>query len=404
MQRTVHKTTYVYLVATGVCFLLVTQWRPASHMLMAAGAENLTVPLEGLTKAQRAAFEAGLEEFEEKETLEEGLGPVFNGKSCAECHAVPSVGGTEPNVGVARETRIGRKFNKGFDPLDGSVPESVNRGGGLLQQRAISLPACQQLAGEVVPQEATFVSLRNTTGLFGAGLLEAIPEATIRGNISASNRGKVNIVLNPDTKQMEVGRFGWKAQVATLHQFAGDAYLNEMGITNPSFPNENLPQGQPIPPGCDTVADPEDNGDGVTGFENFMKFLAPAAPRRDATAQEKRLFLTTGCANCHIPTMTTGPNKVAALHKKPVNLYSDLLLHDIGTNDNIVQGMAQGNEFRTAPLWGLSRRDRFMHDGKSSTIEAAILRHGEESSTARENFEKLSPADRAALLAFLGSL
>jgi CxxC motif-containing protein (DUF1111 family) len=402
MQRTMRKTTYICLAATGVCFLLVTQWQPASHRLMAAGGENLTVPLAGLTAAQRAAFDAGLVEFEEKETPEDGLGPVFNGTSCGECHSVPSPGGTEPNLHVARETRIGRRFNGGFDPLDGTV--SVNVGGGLLQQFAINIPACNKVTGEVVPPEATFVSLRITTVLFGAGLVEAIPEATIQGN--TKNGGKVNIVLNPDTNKMEVGRFGWKAQVATLHQFAGDAYLNEMGITNPSFPKENLPQGQQLPPGCDTVADPEDNGDGVTAFENFMKFLAPAEPRRPATAQEEQLFQTTGCASCHIPTMMTGPNKVDALDKKPVHLFSDLLLHDMGQGlaDGIVQGMAQGNEFRTAPLWGLSRRDQFMHDGTSNKIEDAILRHGGQAQTARENFEKLSPADRAALLAFLGSL
>src|SRR5262249_23927696 len=151
----------------------------------------------------------------------------------------------------ARETRIGRRLPNGsFDPLDGVGPGSINRGGGLLQQRAIDLPGCKQLKGGGVPQEATIVSLRITTGLFGAGRLEAILGATVQGN--TNNGGKVNIVLNPDTNQMEVGRFGWKAQVATSHQFAGDAYLNEMGITNPSFPTENLPQGQPIPPGCDT--------------------------------------------------------------------------------------------------------------------------------------------------------
>jgi CxxC motif-containing protein (DUF1111 family) len=364
-------------------------------------AEDLTKALPGLTKKQQADFDNGRVEFTEEETIADGLGPVFNGKSCAECHAVPSVGGSEPNVGVARETRIGRRFNGVFDPLDGSV--SVNRGGGLLQQRAINLPACNNLAGEVVPTEATFVSLRLSTQLFGAGLMEAIPEATILSN--TSNGGKANFVLNPDTNQMELGRFGWKAQVATLHEFAGDAYLNEMGITNPSFPHENLPQGQPIPPGCDTVADPEDNGDGVTAFENFMKFLAPVEPRRPATVQETQLFTATGCASCHVPTMTTGNNSVKALSNQPVNLFSDLLVHKMGSlADNIVQGLAQGDEFRTAPLWGLSRRDRFMHDGRSNTIEDAILRHDGDALPARKKFEGLPQFERDALLAFLGSL
>jgi len=146
-----YQRTVVLTAATGVFVLLFAQWVINSQPLGAADLENLTNPLPGLTEPDLTAFGAGLAEFIEVETVEDGLGPVFNGKSCAECHAVPSVGGSEPNVGVARETRIGRLFNGVFDPLDGSV--SVNRGGGLLQQRAINLPGCH-LKGEVVPREA----------------------------------------------------------------------------------------------------------------------------------------------------------------------------------------------------------------------------------------------------------
>jgi|RhiMetdeSRZDD1v2_1073273.scaffolds.fasta_scaffold250994_2 CxxC motif-containing protein (DUF1111 family) len=403
LKLRVRKTMFVFIATTGVFILVFAQWRINSQPLSAADSENLTNPLPDLTPQETAHFMAGLEDFLEVETVEDGLGPVFNGKSCAECHAVPSVGGSEPNVGVARETRIGRLFNKVFDPLDGSV--SVNRGGGLLQQRAINLPGCH-LKGEVVPPEATFVSLRISTPLFGAGLIEAILDATILAN--QSNGGRPNYVFNPDTGGTELGRFGWKAQVATLHQFAGDAYLNEMGITNPSFPHENLPQGEPIPSGCDTVADPEDDGSGVTAFTNFMRFLAPA-PRRPVTVQVQlgeQVFSQIGCASCHVPTMTTGPNSVAALSNQRVNLFSDLLLHAMGAGlaDGIEQGRAKGDEFRTAPLWGLSRRDRFMHDGGSNTIEKAILRHGGEAQNARDRFGGLSPADHDALLAFLDSL
>jgi CxxC motif-containing protein (DUF1111 family) len=403
LKLRVRKTMFVFIATTGVFILVFAQWRINSQPLSAADSENLTNPLPDLTPQETAHFMAGLEDFLEVETVEDGLGPVFNGKSCAECHAVPSVGGSEPNVGVARETRIGRLFNKVFDPLDGSV--SVNRGGGLLQQRAINLPGCH-LKGEVVPPEATFVSLRISTPLFGAGLIEAILDATILAN--QSNGGRPNYVFNPDTGGTELGRFGWKAQVATLHQFAGDAYLNEMGITNPSFPHENLPQGEPIPSGCDTVADPENDGSGVTAFTNFMRFLAPA-PRRPVTVQVQlgeQVFSQIGCASCHVPTMTTGPNSVAALSNQRVNLFSDLLLHAMGAGlaDGIEQGRAKGDEFRTAPLWGLSRRDRFMHDGGSNTIEKAILRHGGEAQNARDRFGGLSPADHDALLAFLDSL
>ena len=396
MQRTVHKTRLVFVAATGVLILLLAQRRTDSQTN-----ENLTNPLPGLTPAQLGDFNDGLDEFEEVEDIEEGLGPVFNGKSCAECHAVPSTGGSEPNVGVARETRISRIFNGRFDPLDGSV--SVDRGGQLLQQRAIDVQGCT-LKGEAVPPEATIVSSRNSTPLFGAGLMEAIPESTILGN--QRNGGRPNYVSNPDTGAAELGRFGWKAQVATLHQFAGDAYLNELGITNPSFPHENRPQGQPIQLGCDTVADPEDDGSGVTAFTNFMRFLAPA-PRGPITPQVQRgeqVFSQIGCASCHVPTMMTGPNSVAALSNKPVNLFSDLLLHDIGTGDGIEQGRATGNDFRTAPLWGLSRRDRFMHDARSNKIEDAIQRHGVEAKNARNGFVGLPQSDHDALLAFLDSL
>src|SRR5215831_9794291 len=184
MQRTVRKTTLVFIAATGVFILLLAQRRTYSQTT-----GNLTNPLPGLTDAQLADFNAGLDEFGEVETIEQGLGPVFNGKSCAECHAVPSTGGSQPNVGVARETRIGRVFEGRFDPLDGSV--SIDRGGALLQQRAIELQGCK-LKAEDVPPEATIVSIRLTTPLFGAGLMEAIPEATILGN--TSNGGRANFV------------------------------------------------------------------------------------------------------------------------------------------------------------------------------------------------------------------
>jgi CxxC motif-containing protein (DUF1111 family) len=179
-----------------------------------------------------------------------------------------------------------------------------------------------------------------------------------------------------------------------------------MGITNPSFPQENLPQGQPIPSGCNAAAGLEDDGSAVTAFANFMRFLAPAL-RLPVTAQVQlgeKVFSSVGCASCHVPMMMTGDNSVAALSNKQVNLFSDLLLHDVGTGDGIEQGTAKGNEFRTAPLWGLSRRDRFMHDGRSKTIEDAILRHGGDAQSAVSGFGGLSPSDRDALLAFLGSL
>ncbi len=141
-----------------------------------------------------------------------------------------------------------------------------------------------------------------------------------------------------------------------LHQFAGDAYLNEMGITNPSFPHENNPRGQPIPPECDTVADPEDDGSGLNAFANFMRFLAPA-PRRpitDQVRQGEQVFSQIGCASCHVPTLTTGNNPVAALSNQRVNLFSDLLLHAMGAGlaDGIEQGRAKGDRVSHGAIVG----------------------------------------------------
>jgi CxxC motif-containing protein (DUF1111 family) len=368
---------------------------------MAAGADNLPASLPGLTPEEVDRFNEGLAEFMEEETPEEGLGPVFNGKSCAECHAVPKVGGSEPNVGVARETRIGTLDKNGkFDPMESA-------GGGLLQQRAVSLPGCRQLTGEVVPKGALYVSRRLTTPLFGAGLIEAIPRATIEQNIDKypDRHGKPNKVFNPDTGENGVlGRFGWKAQVATLRQFAGDAYLNEMGITNRAFPKENMPQGQDYPRECDLKDDPEDEGNhGVDAFTDFMQFLAPLdrPPVTDPTkvSEGEAVFRSIGCASCHVPTMQTAQGK-------DVNLYSDLLLHAMGAGlaDGIEQGEAKGDEFRTAPLWGLSSRTRFMHDGGANTVADAILRHGGDAKDIPPSFKGLSQAKRDALLIFLGSL
>jgi CxxC motif-containing protein (DUF1111 family) len=208
-----------------------------------------------------------------------------------------------------------------------------------------------------------------------------------------------------------VGKFGWKAQVPTLFQFAGDAYLNEMGITNPMFPNENCPEGDPEGD-CPTLAgnpapDRNDDGAGVTNFANFMTLLAPP-PRgpitADVTAGEA-IFKSIGCANCHVPALTTGPHPVAALANQTFFPFSDFLLHDMGNlGDGIVQGVATGREMRTAPLWGLREIKRFLHDGRATTVDKAILEHDGQGAPARDAFDALSPDSRQKLRRFLDSL
>jgi CxxC motif-containing protein (DUF1111 family) len=337
------------------------------------------------------------------ETREEGIGPVFNGTSCAECHNAGAIGGGSR----IRVTRIGGLKNGLYTDL----PEF---GGPVLQNRSLrEFDTSCPIPGEVVPREASFVSLRITTPLFGAGLVEAIPDATILGNIRLNDpdgvQGVPNRVYNPLTAKTEIGRFGWKAQHSSLILFSGDAYLNEMGITSKLFPKENLPQGLPIPKGWDSVADPEDQDGDVEKFVDFMRFLAAPGRRLPLTPQVQegeRLFANIRCNTCHVSEMMTGNSPIQALSNQPVRLYSDLLLHRMGRGlaDGIQQGDAKGDQFKTAPLWGLSRRNAFLHDGRANSPEEAIGWHDGEARNARDRFAKLPARDRDALMAFLRSL
>src|SRR5262249_17610398 len=211
-----------------------------------SGPPQFGEPLRGLTTNQLAAFAAGLEDFQQEDTIASGLGPIFNGVSCVACHSLPAVGGSSPT----NEFRFGRLINGQFDPL-------TELGGSLLQQFAID-PAFQ----EVIPPQANVVAKRQTTPLFGLGLIEAIPDQTILRNAGSRKpdgvSGRASMVLDVASGEQRVGRFGWKAQQATLLAFSGDAYLNEVGITSRLFPHENAPNGNTnLLALADTVDDPE---------------------------------------------------------------------------------------------------------------------------------------------------
>lgn len=361
-------------------------------------------PLVGLTPAELQRFDAGRQAFLRNAVQQSGLGPVFNGTACAQCHAAGAPGGASVNLGVSVVTRIGAIVNGAYSDL-------TNVGGALLQRRSLRefIPN-YPVPGEVVPPQATIVGRRITTPVFGNGLMEAIPPATIlaRQDPTDVNRdgisGRANMVLNPITRVTEVGRFGWKCQVSSVHVFSGDAYLNEMGITSPFFNTEVRPQGQPLPPGADNVPDPEDRGD-VVRVADYMRFIAPP-PTAVASTVGRALFTSVGCASCHTPSMATGPNTVAALANKQVNLYSDLLLHDMGAQlgDGLRQGQASGTEFRTAPLWGLRFRRFYLHDGRTQSVDQAIRLHGGEAAGTIGRYNLLSLADRNALLTFVQGL
>jgi CxxC motif-containing protein (DUF1111 family) len=221
------------------------------------------------------------------------------------------------------------------------------------------------------------------------------------------------MVTDVASRERRVGRFGWKAQHATLIAFGADAYRNEMGITNDLFPREAMfGIDEALARRCDARPDPEDAADrstgrrGIDNFESFMRLLAPIArSHSDETTREgERLFAAIGCDTCHVPALTTGASANPLFDRRPVALFSDLLLHDIGTGDGIRQGVAEAGEIRTPALWGLRMRRPLMHDGGSATIDDAIGRHRSEAELARRGFERLATQDRQRLLAFLRSL
>jgi CxxC motif-containing protein (DUF1111 family) len=356
-----------------------------------------------LSGQELQSFEAGLEDFSEVEEADEGLGPAFNGLGCAQCHATPAVGGISP----VTEVRAGYGDERGrFNVLGGTT---------LLHLFAIPDQKCQP----TMPLQANVIAHRGSIPVFGAGLVEAIPDEAILALQDPFDRngdgisGRAAIVDDVATGRKRVGRFGWKAQQATLLSFAGDAYVNEMGITNDLFPNETgAGLGPEAMAYCDSVADPEDVRDPATGkrgidnFEAFMKFLAPIqrGPVNSRVIQGENIFGSIGCSSCHKPVLMTGRSENPVFDRKQVPLYSDLLLHRIGTGDGIPQAAAGPDEIRTPALWGLRLRRPLLHDGSAATTGQAILRHGGEASAVADRFRRLRPDEKSLLFAFLDSL
>lgn len=360
-------------------------------------------PLPGITGRELELFRAGLDDFSEVETADDGLGPAFNGTSCSVCHSIPAVGG----IGTMTEVR------GGYRDQEGNFHELY---GGTLYHLFSNPPHRCQVQ---IPQEANVLARRAPLPVFGDGLVEAIADETIASHADPDDlnndgiRGRVAWVEDLETGQRRAGRFGWKAQHATLLSFSADAYRNEMGITNDLMPNEmalgidaqTMKECSPKE-GLEDVRDRRTGLRGIDNFTNFMRFLAPVerGPVDDATKQGEALFSSIGCASCHLPVLMTAPNANPLFDRKPVPLYSDLLLHDVGTGDGIPQAAAKENEIRTPPLWGLRFRRPLMHDGATVTPAEAILRHRGEATDAVNRFARLSEIERKDLIAFLNSL
>ncbi|MGC4094284.1 MAG: di-heme oxidoredictase family protein [Polyangiaceae bacterium] len=353
-------------------------------------AASIAHPLSGLDVRQMARFQRGTQEFLEVETAAEGLGPLFNGASCSQCHSAGGLGGG----GVLRVMRAV------CQEADGSTSEP--KGGSLIHLFSTR----PDIASAEPPNYCTpLISQRRSTPLFGAGLLEAIADDTLQAladSQPAYLRGRVAWIDEPSSKQRRAGRFGWKAQHATLRAFAADAYRNELGITNELFPDEAAPHGdKTLLAAMDAVPDPEARVGAIDALSDFMRFLAPIAPSTTSVDGAKS-FAAIGCATCHVPTLRA--EKTPEFPEQQAQVYSDLLLHDIGTGDGVEQGAAKGDEFRTAPLWGLRHAPVFLHDGRANSVELAILAHDKQASVARAAFESLSETEQKALVEFLHTL
>jgi CxxC motif-containing protein (DUF1111 family) len=344
--------------------------------------------------------------FEEVEVIDDGLGPTYNAQSCRECHQNVVTGGASQ----VAEHRTGHL-------LDGQFFESL--GGSLVHSRSTHAD-CQ----EIVLVEDDVRTFRISTNPLGNGFVEAIANSTllaIRDRQPAEMRGTAVIVPVLEANGApRIGRFGWKSQHASLESFSGDAYLNEMGITSPMFPDENTASGKSVG-AYDPVPDPEDDGVDIVAFANFMR--STKAPPRGPITQEvqagEAVFTEIGCATCHVASITTAAAGTfvngrafrvpPALGSKIVHPYSDFLVHDIGTGDGIPvlptpEYAYTANRIRTAPLWGLRTRNRLMHDGLSFTKEEAIDRHRGQAEAVRLRFNALPAAQKQLLMRFLDSL
>ncbi|MGQ0702299.1 MAG: di-heme oxidoredictase family protein [Gemmatimonadales bacterium] len=388
--------------------------------------EILEGPLDGLTAGQRAAFLAGDADFGRVFGVADGLGPIFIAPACASCHVGDGKGHPVMNL-----TRFGRMEEGRFDPMRAE-------GGPQLQHRAIL-----HYIAEVVPAGASGVARFTAPSVTGLGYLEAVEDSVllaladpddangdgISGRVQLlapsdllAEVSRLELLFDPGEPRRHllvdgryIGRFGKKASAINLLHQTVTAYREDMGLTT------DLILDDPINPQVgnfagDNVPDPEVSSSTVSNVVFYLKTLR-APPRRNAGDPEvlagEARFGQIGCAKCHVPALTTGPSRVAALDRKIFHAYTDLLLHDMGPelDDYYTEGRALTSEWRTAPLWGIGLAERsqggqafYLHDGRAATLEQAIELHGGEGAASRKRFLALTRTEQQALLAFLRSL
>jgi CxxC motif-containing protein (DUF1111 family) len=431
------------------------------------GAPGAGGALPGLTAAEGEAFDTGLEDFAEAEGVGDGLGPRFNLDGCGGCHAQPATGGTSPRRGVGVNLPNPQVAVATAGGARNVVPSFIRADGPVREARFIKNPDgtadggvhalfvirgrvddtgnatnCTAVQEDFEKQVANRnIIFRIPTPVFGAGLIEMINDATLAANVAANSFTKSNLGikgrLNRNGNDGTVTRFGWKAQNKSLLLFSGEAYNVEMGITNELFQQERDEN-----PTCQFAKVPNDTQDisnadsvfpgptqAIENFANFQRFAAPPTPvtasfttstgrfvSSTSIARGKQKFVDIGCALCHTPSLTTNNNTtVGALRNKVANLYSDVALHNMGPGlaDEVSQGVAGGDEFRTAPLWGVGQRIFFLHDGRTSDLKDAIRAHRSagntkfgpsEANKVIDNFDALDDSSTQDVLNFLRSL
>jgi len=414
--------------------------------------DNRGKPLDGLSARQLQAFEEGKAFFKKKFTIKEGLGPLFNGESCFECHGQPSnaVGGEGRDnsstsiVNFARRIPTSPKAKKPMAEVIENLGKRdvdffLEKGGPSLQKRSITtenpdlLPFEVQVDADVIPPNADIISPRHSPPLFGDGLIDNIADADIIANSIKQNiehpdlAGRPISAVDRYTESPRVGRFGWKNQNVNLFNFTTGAMNIELGLTTYLSSTENSSKSfgifpkevyQILPPG------PNDKGEILVKLNYFQALLAP--PKRGEITEEvkrgEKHFQDLNCAVCHQPSMVTAPNgyvvdpdsplpnlkylRLDALSNQKIDPYSDFLVHQMGKElaDGIPQEGARGGEWRTTPLWGLRFKKFLLHDGRTQVIHDAIMFHGGQAEKSKNDYAKLPKQEQDELLAFLRSL
>jgi CxxC motif-containing protein (DUF1111 family) len=414
--------------------------------------DNRGQPMGGLSTRQLAAFREGEAIFKKKFTIKEGLGPLFNGESCFECHGQPShaIGGEGRDNSSTSIINFCRRIPSGpkaKGPLGGVIENLgkrdvdffLEKGGPSLQRRSITtenpdlLPFAVQIDSDMIPAQSEIISARHSPPVFGDGLIDNIADSDILANAlkqaaeDPEMAGRPISAVDRYTELPRVGRLGWKNQNVNVLNFTTGAMNIELGLTTWLNQTENSSKSfgifpmevqKILPPG------PNDKGEILVKLTYFQSLLAP--PKRGEITPEvsrgEKLFEQAKCSVCHIPEMKTAPQgyvvdpdsplpklnylELDCLSDKPVKAYSDFLVHQMGRElaDGFPQEGAKGGEWRTTPLWGLRFKKFYLHDGRTEVLHDAIMAHGGQASKSRERYVKMSEEERTAILAFLKSL